>query len=161
MSYKAESDKKNHLNIRPGVEAFINNQIAEKAIHEAIEIKLFYKGSSTLLIGNDIINTQPGDVVVINPYEFHSTINYGDEKARYHLIMVPLDYFPEDSEHNINLKTLLLIKGKSFYNLFSNNQELNRILQHVVDEYEKKDEAYEFVIRGLMMEFLLCYSEMG
>ena len=45
-----------------------------KVFHEEIEIKLFYEGSSTLLIGNDTILPSTGDVVIINPYEFHSTL---------------------------------------------------------------------------------------
>ena len=41
---------------------------ARKAVHEAIEIKYFYEGRSTLLIGNKTVNAEAGDIIIINPY---------------------------------------------------------------------------------------------
>ena len=52
-----------------------------KVFHEDIEIKCFVEGSSTLHIGTQSVVTEPGDVVFINPYEFHSTVNYAEEKG--------------------------------------------------------------------------------
>ena len=70
-----------------------NKNTYSKMFHEEIEIKLFYEGSSTLIIDNNTIVTDPGDIVIINPYEFHSTVELGDTKGRYHLIMIGLDFF--------------------------------------------------------------------
>ena len=49
-----------------------------EVFHEDIEIKYFIDGSSTLHIGGESLVTQPEDIVVINPYEFHSTVNYAE-----------------------------------------------------------------------------------
>ena len=68
---------------------------ARRALHEAIEIKYFYEGTSTLLIGTQTVVAHAGDVIVINPYEFHATVDYGAEKGKYHLIMVEPEFFSE------------------------------------------------------------------
>ena len=164
MSIKTANKDRNDLIIIPQCKSFIYKPSSgKKAIHEEIEIKYFYKGTSTLLIGNNIINACAGDIVVINPYEFHTTVNVGEEKGHYHTFMVPLDYFSEPTEYALNLRTFSQVQGKSFKNLVKNNSELAVILEHIVDEYEKKDEAYYFFIRGLMMEFFAllarCYVD--
>ena len=83
------------------------------AIHEAIEIKCFYEGNSTLLVGSKTIYAKAGDVVVINPYEFHATVDPGadENKGKYHLIMVPLDYFGDSTD--LDLRNLILVKNKA------------------------------------------------
>ena len=63
------------------------------ALHEDIEIKCFYEGTATLLIESQTVSVKAGDVVVINPYEFHATVDTGEEKGKYNLFMLPLDYF--------------------------------------------------------------------
>ena len=86
-----------------------------EAIHEAVEIKYFYEGTSTLMIGNKTVGVAAGDVVVINPYEFHSTVDYGKEKkGRDHCIMVGLDFFDGVRGIDVNLRHLIFGHKKIF-----------------------------------------------
>lgn len=128
---------------------------AERTLHEEIEIKFFYEGSSTLMIGSEIFNTQPGDIVVINPYECHSTIDVGINKGRYHLINLALDFLVENNPNGLNLRHLLLGKGICFKNLIRGDENLQRILNNVIEEMQKKESSYKLMVRCLMTEFFL------
>lgn len=82
--------------ITPGKVSRTDRQISlsgNTALHENVEIKCFYEGTATLLIESQTVRVKAGDVVVINPYEFHATVDTGEEKGKYHLFMLPLDYF--------------------------------------------------------------------
>jgi hypothetical protein len=131
------------------------------AIHKALEIKYFYEGSSTLLIGNEAIIANAGDVIVINPYEFHATINYSEEKGKYHLIMVDPDFFPPLPEMGNDLDTMFFSERRSFINQIADSHELRCLLASVVNEYKSKQELYKLRIRGLMLEVLAILLRYG
>ena len=88
---------------------------ASQAIHEVIEIKCFYEGESTLLIGNETIQVKAGDIVVINPYEFHTTADYGKkERGKYHLFMMSVDFFDVVMASGLDLRQLIFGKRMAF-----------------------------------------------
>jgi hypothetical protein len=67
-----------------------------------------------LLVGNETIVASAGDVVIMNPYEFHATIKCSEEKGKYHLIMVGLDFFPTLTDGSTNLHSLFFSQKKAF-----------------------------------------------
>ena len=70
------------IGFHPCCASYISNIQKEiEAFHEEIEIKCFYEGSATLLIGTQTVNVTKGDIVVINPYEFHATIDHEESKS--------------------------------------------------------------------------------
>ena len=123
-------------------------------IHEAIEIKCFYEGRSTLLIGNEAVVANAGDIIIMNPYEFHATINYSEEKGKYHLIMIGLDFFLELVENEIDLRSFFFSSNRAFVNKISGSVELNRLFLTVVNEWNARESAYRLRIRGLLLEVL-------
>ncbi len=127
---------------------------ARRAIHEAIEIKYFYEGSSTLLLGRNTVVASAGDVVVINPYEFHATVDYGTEKGKYHLLMISPDFFPDVTPEVSDFKRRLLSGQISFCPLFRGNTELSHILSRTVEEVQQKKEGYRVAVHGLMLQLL-------
>lgn len=127
---------------------------ARCAIHEAIEIKYFYEGSSTLLLGRETIIANAGDVVVINPYEFHATVDYGTEKGKYHLLMISPDFFPDVTPEVSDFKRRLLSGQISFCPLFRGNSELSHILSRTVEEVQQKKTGYRVAVHGLMLQLL-------
>ena len=66
---------------------------SSRVFHEEIEIKYFYEGRATLMVDTTAMVVQAGDVVVINPYEVHSTVELDEQKAKYHLFLIGLDCF--------------------------------------------------------------------
>lgn len=137
-------------------------EFEKKALHEAVEIKYFYSGSSTLLIGDKTIVAQAGDVVIINPYEFHATIGNGKRKGRYHMMIVPLEYFSGDMADDLNLKQMLLEKRIRFKNLVKANAFIKNCVLRIMEEHSKKQSFHHMIIRSLVLElFGLLLREGG
>lgn len=129
----------------------------KKVLHEDMEIKCFYEGSATIVVEGNTFSVGAGDIVVINPYEFHATVETGEQKGKYHLFMIPLDYFST----GIDLHKLFFKERKMFRTLFSNNKELYSILSRAADEIRRGELCYELVIKGLLTEFFVMLLRYG
>lgn len=136
------------------------NAIAqEDALHEEIEIKYFYDGTATLLIESQTVNVKAGDIVVINPYEFHATANTGENQGKYHLFMIPLDYFSGIPE--LDLDKQFILEKKCFQNLYSGNSEMCAFLEKAVQEVLNQQPGCELMIKGLLMGFFALLGRKG
>lgn len=124
-----------------------------KALHEEIEIKCFYEGEAVLFIGTETVTVKAGDIVVINPYEMHTTIDCGDTGSRYHRFMVPLDFFLHKGVGELDLRTILLADQKRFVTKLSDNARMRRILMRAAAEYDEKAPAWHIAVQGLLTEF--------
>ena len=133
----------------------------ESEIHEAIEIKVFREGRATLLIGNRALEAKAGDVIIMNPYEFHATVECGEEKSKYHLIMVSLDFFTPFLDRQTDLRTWFFSEKKAFQNRIEGDERLLTLLQAVVEEWESKPLFYRVRIRALMTEVLTLLFRYG
>lgn len=126
---------------------------ARRALHEAIEIKYFYEGSSTLLVGRKTVVARAGDVIVINPYEFHATVN--DENCgKYHLFMISTDFFIGNDSEIPDLVHKLLSGQLSFVTHFERDESLCRILSLLMQEMQAQNPYFRIAVRGLAMELL-------
>jgi len=124
---------------------------AERLFHEEIEIKYFVEGRVTLQIGNELIEAEAGDIVIINPNEFHSTIDIGDAGGRYHLMMMSLDFFRDTGIGVLDLKNLLLDRGVSFSHVIRGNRAICHILNELIDEYGKDDSYSKMTVQGFLL----------
>ena len=123
-----------------------------KVFHEEIEIKLFYEGNSTLIIDKENVAAAVGDVVFINPYEFHSTIDAGGECGKYHLIMIGLDFFKGESRDMPDLRHLFIGERTKINTLIRGDERVSRIVYDISEELNQKKFMYEFAVRGLVLE---------
>lgn len=151
-SYKIMTDKVSHADK-------VMNLSGNTALHEDIEIKCFYEGTATLLVESQTIHVKAGDVVVINPYEFHATVNTGEEKGKYHLFMLPLDYFSGVPE--LDLRKLLFAEEKRFQTLFAGDGQMHELLMKAAQEARQKQEAGNLMIRSLLMGFFAMLLRKG
>lgn len=129
------------------------------ALHEDLEIKCFYEGTATLLIESQTVSVKAGDVVVINPYEFHATVDTGEETGKYHLFMLPLDYF--SGEPALDLHKLFFGEEKRFLTLFSGNRQLYDLLMQAAEESRQKKEMGDLMIKSLLMTFFALLLRHG
>lgn len=131
--------------------------------HPELEIKYFYDGEAWLLVGEDNIHAQAGDIVIANPYDIHSTIGVGDTPGKYVLILVDLNFFSQEMTSDIDLAHLLLSKQLRFNHLVRNSEELNTLLELLVKETNPSKDYYRAVIRGLLLTFfaLLLRNEVN
>ena len=121
-----------------------------RVFHEDIEIKCFYKGSSTLCVGTENITVQAGDVVFINPYEFHCTVENGAEPGEYFLLMIGLDFF--ESIPFCDLRYLFIQERTRIQNLIRGNKRISRLVIDAVLELAGKKDRYENVLKGIILE---------
>ena len=135
------------------VSSVIALEEAQKALHEELEIKYFYEGSATLLIGTQTVEVKAGDVVVINPYEFHTTLDGGGETpGKYHLFMIGLDFFSGDGTDVPDLRHLLLGGQIAFKTHFPYAVKIGTLLQILLFEYGLRSPYYRLTVRGLLMQ---------
>ena len=126
-----------------------------RVFHEEVEIKYFYEGRATLMIDTTPVAVQAGDLVIINPYEFHSTVELDTKKGEYHLFMVGLDCFTATNPSGLNLRHLLLAKGIRFNTLVRGDEELMRLLDGVARESHSEDEYARFQMEALLKQFFV------
>jgi len=120
--------------------------------HEDIEIKLFREGDSTLLVGDSTVEARPGDMVIINPYEIHTTVNLGEKKGVYYLLMIGLDFFEGDNDIFFNLRKVFIKERTKIQTHIRENVRLNEIVRQISMELDEKKPMYERVVRGLVLE---------
>lgn len=129
------------------------NRRTPQLFHPELEIKFFYDGEAWLLVGEDNIHAQPGDIVIINPYDIHSTIGVGDTPGKYILILVDLGFFSQEMASDMDLAHLLLSKQLRFNHLIRNNRGLNNLLEQLGRETDPNKAYYRAAIRGLLLTF--------
>lgn len=142
------------ITISPNRVSIVDNlEKSNKAVHEALEIKYFVEGSSTLLIDNQTLNVDTNDVVVINPYQTHATLNFGEEKrGKYHLIMIGLDFINIVGTADYNLRNLFFGKKLWFTNLIKQNQQLNDIILQIVKISNEDSTFKDLALYGLVCQ---------
>ena len=145
-----EDDTLKIISVAGAVSHIDSQEDYSKVFHEELELKLFYEGSSTLLIGKETVVTRPGDLVVINPYEFHSTINYGQEKGKYHLLMVGLDFFG-NADDLPDLRRIFVGEKTSIQTLIRNDPRAGQLVADIIAELYEKKALYRQAVRGLML----------
>jgi AraC-like DNA-binding protein len=96
------------------------------------------------------VNVKKGDFVFVNPYQIHSTVSIGDVGAKYHLIMMSLDFFSDS--RLLNLRQLFTEKRIGIVNLIENNERIKNIVDALVLEYTDKKELYDIAVKGLVAE---------
>jgi len=85
--------------------------------------------------------------VVINPYEFHATVNTGEDKGKYHLFMLPLDYFTGIPE--LDLRRVLFAENKQF-TVHHSDPRLHHFLMQAAEEFRQNRNS-GLLIRSLLM----------
>lgn len=149
-----------HLQFRPDKISCIDDPArVSKALHEEIEIKYFYEGTSTLLIGTEIVEVTAGDLVVINPYELHSTIRFGQERGRYRFLMMDPSFFMDGATGGLDLRALMIEKGLTFRTLIRGDARIADIIRRLTDAYTEKGAYWQLAVRGIALELFALLLE--
>ena len=139
------------ISVRRSDSSITNPDSYASAMHEAIEIKYFYEGESTILVGNEAIYAKSGDIVFISPYEFHVTVDVGATQGKYILFMVGLDFLDGALANKFSLKNLLI--GKKIKSPLIRDEKLASILSAAYSEFISEKAGKKLAIFGLMAEF--------
>lgn len=126
-------------------------QVNSQFIHPELEIKLFLDGSASLLIGDEHVMARANDIVIVNPFENHTTID--TQNCAYYLFLISLDFIKPESASGLDLERLTLKKQIRFHHLIRNNAPLLQLLREIAKEETQKKAYYETVIYGKMVAF--------
>ena len=149
------------VTFRPGKISYVDDPArVSKALHEEIEIKYFYEGNATLLIGKETCEVQAGDLVVINPYELHSTLRAEGERGLYRFFMMDLDFFMDGATGGLDLRTLMLERGITFKTLIRGDARIGDIMRRLTEAYAVQADYWHYTVRAILLElFSLLLSE--
>lgn len=128
-----------------------------KTWHEELEIKYFTSGSSSMLIDTTSITAQAGDIIIVNPYEYHANIAAGECGGEYYLFMIGLDFLTSERFDRLDLRRLLLGERVRFRNLVRKNARAVEILLRIADEMKHRQKEYELAVRGLVTELFAVF----
>ena len=140
-----KADKAPYLN---SIDDYLN------LFHEEIEIKLVLDGRAAFLIDNEIVIAEKGDVVVINPYSLHSNVVNNLQKAKYHLIMIGLDFFGSNADY-FDLRRIFIKERTRINSLISGNKDIARIIENIVSEFDQKKDMYQSAVKSLVAQLFV------
>ena len=118
--------------------------------HEAIEILYFKEGTTRAICNQEKLVCNPGDILFINSYCFHSLENISSD-CEYYCFSAALDLFQTDVNKTVTLPSYLLTSDKRVgYNLDS-----------VAEEFKIKHFGYEILISSLMTAVLVYINRLS
>lgn len=121
------------------------------AWHEEIEIKLVLSGTIRMMIGGALYEARSGDLLLINPYEIHSTIP-GDADGTYHLIMLrtgSLLNFHADGDEVTGI-----VSGATRFCRLIRKKEIRDLCARLARECREEKKHYRLALRGLVLELI-------
>ena len=83
---------------------FSGSKDPTQLFHEDIEIKYSVSGKLHTLVNDVLYTLTAGDILVVNPFEFHANVPINGQKCVYHLIEVHPDYFPAHGSGRLDLR---------------------------------------------------------
>jgi len=132
----------------------------DRAFHEEIEIKYYLSGSSALMIDGEVLIASKGALTVVNPFELHSNLNFSGYEGEYILLMVGLDFLKEFSPGGLDLRQMLISKGKRLTHYINEDKRLATIMIRIAEELSEEKDNYRLVVYSLITElFVLLFRE--
>ncbi len=114
------------------------NDFYNLAWHESMEIKYIVSGSLSINFGTHILKAEEGDIVVINPYEYHANLFESDSCVEYHLLCIDLSRIFNDAtlKHGLFSSENLTVK---FNNLIKNDYLIRKYADELFLALPKED----------------------
>ena len=106
------------------------------------------------MIDNEIVIAEKGDVVVINPYSLHSNVVNNLQKAKYHLIMIGLEFFGSNADY-FDLRRIFIKERTRINSLISGNKDIARIIENIVSEFDQKKDMYQSAVKSLVAQLFV------
>ena len=123
--------------------------------HPQLEIKYYVKGGCDILCDDEIIRVGEGDIVIISPFQMHSTRNI-DNVCEYHLLMFDLQFLFSHERGKIDIDYLLPIRdGKIVLkNHIKSDEAVHRVIIELFEDLQRKSNGYELFVKGALYKVL-------
>jgi len=132
-----------------------NTQLFTSHWHEQLEILYFVTGSAIIECNSIPYNANAGDLIIINSNELHSGYNPGGNLA-YFCFNIDPSLFQSSFVDTCEMKYIAPIERNMilFKNLVCGDGAIIECIENVIREYEKKDIAFELVIKSCVYNLL-------
>lgn len=123
--------------------------------HEQLEILYFIKGTAIIQCNMTSYEVKAGDLIIVNSNELHSGFNPGNYLA-YYCFNVDTSLIHSSYIDTCEMKYIAPIECNliMFENKLDNDDEITECIRRVLQEYEKKETAYELVIKSCVYRML-------
>lgn len=117
----------------------------EPKFHNELEIKCCYEGSFNVIVSSRIYTMNPGDIIVINPYEIHENPKDMGGAGRYFSLVFDLNVLPDSY-----MSDDLLLQKKKFRNFIPSNPHLTETVVNIMREMRQKESDYRLAAKNLV-----------
>ncbi len=119
------------------------------AWHEEMEIKYILSGSMAINLGTKTIRVKKGDIVIINPFEYHANVLQKGEEVEYHMLCINLSHI---FKSNLFESTFLLDKqfNMRFSNLIQGDAQAKKYVDDLFSSFSQEDPLLSL---GLFLAF--------
>lgn len=123
--------------------------------HEQLEILYFIEGTAIIQCNMTSFEVKAGDLIIVNSNELHSGFNPGNYLA-YYCFNVDTSLIHSSYVDTCEMKYIAPIECNliMFENKLDNDDEIIECIRRVLQEYEKKETAYELVIKSCVYRML-------
>lgn len=125
--------------------------------HMDFEVLLIKKGKARFIIGEHEFIAQEGDVVLVNPYETHSSYALsGFLPFSYYCITFDLSLLLATSAHPSTKLCEKLTEGYIKFNHLIKDENLYCLILETEQLFRKKNEGWEFFLSAILFNFFGC-----
>lgn len=137
------------------VESCGHSQVFSNHWHEQLEILYFVTGKAVVECNSIPFEASPGDLIIVNSNELHNCYNPGNELT-YICFNIDPSLIQSSFVDSCEMKYISPIENNMilFKNLVHNDSGIVKFIKNVIREYEKKDIAYELVIKACIYNLL-------
>ncbi len=114
---------------------------ANLAWHEEMEIKHILSGMMSINLGSKVIRVEKGDVVIINPYEYHANVLEEGEEAEYDLLCVNLSRIFNKNSFEWDFIFNKEMDGK-YENVIRNDELVTKMTEELFDSHGRGDKLF-------------------
>ena len=116
--------------------------------HEELEIKYYFNGGSSLMIGNRYYVSEPGDVYIINPCEPHSS-ETPESGAEYHYLIINLRALCDTSIADAEKALRSICAGRQvFHHLIKDNAAVKNEIETICEQNDKNGGIIDLCVLG-------------
>jgi len=125
--------------------------------HEQIEFLYFRQGHARVLCGEQEYITEPGELLLINPYELHQ-VNYHDGDLLYDCLMIDASLYRDTQQGICDTRYFGLLSDSHacFDNQLQKDPELIAHIEALRRELTEKRVAYELSVKAHVFGIFVC-----
>lgn len=125
--------------------------------HEHLQIYYLTQGRASLVCGNSRMEVGPGNLIVINSCEMHSTLESRSEDLRYFILRIDPSFLFSNQVDACQAKYISPLSQNliCFHNLIENDAQIIECVKTAIKEYKEEKVGYELEVKAAIYHLLV------